>query len=119
MHYKYDVLLPFIRSIREKLGWKHCQSITDWMTAISWFDDDIPQLQTMIFEACKALDNSECIIWNKHLVSLAGTQQPCDMSPVFCLLKNLQEQTTARNDMQLTWRIPFATSLRFNCIPED
>ena len=99
MHYKYDAFLPFILQIRVKLEWKPCQSIPDWMTEISWFDGDIPQLQTMMFEAREALDNSKCIIRNKHTVSSAGTQQPYNMSPVFYLLKDLQERTTAWNDI--------------------
>ena len=59
MHYNDDVLLPFIRSIHDKLGWKPGQPISDWMTAISWFGGNIPQLQTILFEAREALDNSE------------------------------------------------------------
>ena len=101
MHCKYDALLPFIRQICEKLEWKPCKSIPDWMTAISWFDGNIPHLQTMMFEAREALDNSECIIRNKHTVSSAGTQQPYNMSPVFYLLKDLQERTTAWNDISV------------------
>ena len=50
MHYNVDVLLPFIKSIRMKLGWKPGEPIPEWMTAISWFDGDIPQLQTMLCE---------------------------------------------------------------------
>ena len=68
------------------------------MKEISWFDGDIPQLQTMMFKAREALDKSECIIQNKHLVPSTVTQQPCDLSPVFRLLKYLHAQTTARND---------------------
>ena len=48
MHYNDDMLLPFIKSIREALGLKPGQNILEWMTAVSWFDGDIPQLQTML-----------------------------------------------------------------------
>jgi hypothetical protein len=68
------------------------------MTAVSWFDGDIPQLQTMLFEAREALDLSLSIIRNKHAASATGTQQPCDLSPVFRLLKCLQAKTTASED---------------------
>ena len=66
--------------------------------AISWFNGDIPQLHTMMSDARAALDNTEWIIKNKHSASSTGTQQPCNMSPVFFLLKYLQAQTTAQND---------------------
>ena len=63
--------------------------------AISWFDGDIPQLQTMLFEAREAVDLAERIIRNKHAAAATGTQQPCDLSPVFRLLKFIQLRTTA------------------------
>eukprot|EP00985_Skeletonema_marinoi_P012818 scaffold6265_cov120-Skeletonema_marinoi.AAC.10 len=66
MHYNDKVLLPFIRSIREKLGWKKGQQIPDYLKACSWFDGDIGQLQTMIDEAREALDEAEKICRNKH-----------------------------------------------------
>ena len=83
MHYNDDVLLPFIWSIRQQLGWKPGKKITEWMKEISWFDGNIPHLQTMMFKAREALDKSECIIQNKYLVPSTVTQQPCDLSPVF------------------------------------
>ena len=45
MHYNDDVLIPFIKSICEALGWKPGQDIPEWMRAVSWFDGDIPQLR--------------------------------------------------------------------------
>jgi hypothetical protein len=101
MHYNDDVLLPFIKSIREKLGektgWKVGQPVPEWLTACSWFDGDIGQLQTMLFEAREALDDAERIIRNKHSAAATGTQQPCDLSPVFRLLKQLQLKSTAKD----------------------
>ena len=55
MHYNDDVLLPFIKSIHIKLGWKPGEPIPEWITAISWFDGDIPQLQTMLCKSCEKL----------------------------------------------------------------
>ena len=80
------------------LGWNPSQPITKWTTSISLFDGDNPQIQNMLFEAHEELDNAECIIRNKHLASSMGTQQPCDLSPVFRLLKVLQTRTTSWND---------------------
>lgn len=59
MHYNDKVLLPFIQAIRERLGLKEGQSVPEWMKAVSWFDGDIGQLQTMLFEAREALDEAE------------------------------------------------------------
>jgi len=98
MHYNDDVLLPFIQSIREEFGWKPGQEIPEWLTAVSWFDGDIPQLQTMLYEAREALDVTESIIRNKHAAAATGTQQPCDLSPVFRLLKFIQKRLTATED---------------------
>ena len=97
MQYNDDVLRPFIKSIREALGWKEGQEIPEWMTAISWFDGDIPQLQTMLFEAREAIDIAERILRNKHSAAATGTQQPCDLSPVFRLLKFMQARATAKD----------------------
>ena len=99
IHYNDDVLLPFIRSIRQKLGWKPDTPVPDYLKAASWFDGDIGQLQTMLFEAREALDNAEKICRNKHAAAATGTQQPCDLSPVFKLLKYIQKNTTAKDDM--------------------
>ena len=50
IHYNDDILLPFIKSVREAFGWEPGQQVPEWMTALSWFDGDIPQLQTMLYE---------------------------------------------------------------------
>ena len=68
------------------------------MTAISWFDGNIPQLQTMLYESREAANLANRIIRNKHAASSTGTQQPCDLSPVFCLRKKYQQRSTAKND---------------------
>ena len=98
IHYNDDVLLPFIQGLREKLGLRPGQEIPEWMTAVSWFDGDIPQLQTMLYEAREAIDAAERIIRNKHSAAATGTQQPCDLSPVFRLLKYIQSRATAVGD---------------------
>ena len=66
------------------------------MTALSWFDGDIPQLQTMLYEAREAVDVTDRVIRNKHAAAATGTQQPCDLSPIFRLLKFMQKRTTAK-----------------------
>ena len=68
------------------------------MKAISWFDGDIGQLQTMMFEAREALDEAKQICRNKHSAAATGTQQPCDLSPVFRILRQKQNSMTARGD---------------------
>ena len=72
IHYNDEVLVPFIRSIREKLGWKNGQAIPDCLKACSWFDGDIGQLQTMIDEAREAMDDAEKIVRNKHSAASTG-----------------------------------------------
>ena len=98
MDYNDNVLLPFIAALRKKLGLIDGQEIPEWMTAISWFDGDITQLQTMLFESRAALDLAEKIVRNKHAAGATGTQQTCDLSPVFWLLKKLELTTTADDD---------------------
>ena len=93
------MLLPFIRSIREKLGWKNGQPVPESLKACSWFDGDIGQLQTMLFESREALDDVEKICRNKHSAAATGTQQPCDLSPIFRLLKEMQKRVTAKDDV--------------------
>ena len=52
IHYNDEVLLPFIRSIRKQLGWlfdpESDVPVPEYLKAVSWFDGDIGQLQTMI-----------------------------------------------------------------------
>eukprot|EP00581_Thalassiosira_minuscula_P029319 CAMPEP_0183773492 /NCGR_PEP_ID=MMETSP0739-20130205/39167_1 /TAXON_ID=385413 /ORGANISM="Thalassiosira miniscula, Strain CCMP1093" /LENGTH=201 /DNA_ID=CAMNT_0026014477 /DNA_START=100 /DNA_END=702 /DNA_ORIENTATION=+ len=116
MHYNDEVLVPFIRAIREALGWKKGQPVPECLKAVSWSDGDIGQLQTLIFEAREALDEAEMICRNKHSAAATGTQQPCDLSPVFRLLKQLQLRSTAKDDVAcgLAERIDkiFSTYLR-------
>jgi hypothetical protein len=97
IHYNDDILLPFIKSVREAFGWEAGQQVPEWMTSISWFDGDIPQLQTMLYEAREAVDVTDRVIRNKHAAAATGTQQPCDLSPIFRLLKFMQKRTTAKN----------------------
>ena len=99
IHYNDDVLLPFISSLREKLGWKNGQPVPESLKACSWFDGDIGQLQTMLFESREALDDVEKICRNKHSAAATGTQQPCDLSPIFRLLKEMQKRVTAKDDV--------------------
>ena len=82
IHYNDDVLLPFICAIRQKLGWKRHQPVPPSLKAVSWFDGNIGQLQTMLYKAREALDTSERLCRNKHSVAATGTQQPCDLSAV-------------------------------------
>jgi len=56
---------------------------TDCLKACSWFDRDIGQLQTMIDEAREAMDDAEKTVRNKHSAASTGTQQPCDLVPLF------------------------------------
>ena len=90
--------MPFIQELHKALGWKVGQPVPDCMKAVSWFDGDIGQLQTMIDEAREALDDADKICRNKHSAASTGTQQPCDLSPVFKLLKQLQKRLTAKDD---------------------
>ena len=52
----------------------------------------------MCFEARQAMDETERICRNKHSAAATGTQQPCDLSPVFRLLRHLQNNSTAVDD---------------------
>lgn len=98
IHYNDNVLLLFIQEIRKALGWKKGKPVPDCMTVVSWFDGYIGQLQTMIDKAREALDDTEKICCNKHSATSAGTQQPCDLSPVFKLMKQLQKIMNAKRD---------------------
>ena len=98
IHYNDDVLMPFIREIRKTFDWKPGQDVSECLKAVSWFNGDIGQLQTMCFEARQAMDETERICRNKHSAAATGTQQPCDLSPVFRLLRHLQNNSTAVGD---------------------
>ena len=81
------MLIPFIEQVRELFGWKRGQPVPEWLEAISWSDGDIAQLQILMFVAREALDEAERIIRNKHTAGATGTEKPCDLSPVFKLIK--------------------------------
>ena len=99
MQYNDDVLVPFIRKLREDLGWTPGDPVPEWMTAVSWFDGDIlPQLQAMVYESRESADLADQITRNKHAASATGTQQPCDLSPVFRPMKKHQKKNTSKND---------------------
>ena len=51
----------------------------------------------MLFEAREAIDIAKRILWNKHSAAATVTQQPCDLSPVFRLLKFMQARATAKD----------------------
>ena len=53
----------------------------------------------MLYEAREALDDVEKIARNKHSATSTGTQQPCDLSPVFRLLKQMQKHATANDSV--------------------
>ena len=61
------------------------------------FYRDIGQLQTMAYKAHGLLDGAERIYRNKHAAADTGTQQPCDLSLVFWLLRQLQKILTERD----------------------
>ena len=98
MQYNDDVMLPFIREIRKTLGWKEGQPVADSMKCVSWCDGDIGQLQTMLFESREVADEVDKICRNKHAAAATGTQQPCDLSPVFRNLKQILKKSTAKGD---------------------
>ena len=68
-------ILPFIDSFRKELGWKEGQPAAESVKAISWFDGDIGQLQTIMFEAREVLDEAKRICRNKHSAAATGTRQ--------------------------------------------
>ena len=98
IHYNDNVFMPFVREIRKKLGWTPGQEVPEYLKAVSWFDGDIGQLQTMLYEERAATDDAERIVRNKHSAAATGTQQPCDLAPIFCILRQLQSMTTAVDD---------------------
>ena len=81
-------------------GWVPGQPVPEWLEAILWSDGDIAQLQTFLFEAREALDEAERIVRNKHTASSTGTQQPCDLSPVFRLIKAVQARLSGKDTMK-------------------
>ena len=80
------------------VGWTPGTEVDDWLKCCSWFDGDIGQLKTMLYEACEELDKLDKIVRNKHSTAATGTQQPCNLSPIFKLIKLLQSKTTATDD---------------------
>ena len=66
---------------------------------MSWSDGDIAQLQTLMFEACSALDEAERIIRNKHTAGATGRQQPCNLGPLFRLMKDLARRLSGQDSM--------------------
>ena len=64
------------------------------------------KLQTMMFEARRATDVTMIIIRNKHSAAATGTQQPCDLSSVIRLLKEVSERLTTNNDVAATIGLP-------------
>ena len=52
----------------------------------------------MVFEAREAVNEAKQICRNKHSAAATGTQQPCDLSPEFRLLRQKQNSMTARGD---------------------
>ena len=52
----------------------------------------------MLYEERAATDDAERIVRNKHSAAATGTQQPCDLAPIFRILRQLQSMTTAVDD---------------------
>ena len=52
----------------------------------------------MLCEDRLATSDAERIVRNKHSAAATGTQQPCDLAPIFCILRQLQSVTTAVDD---------------------
>ncbi len=96
-HYNNHVLLPFIRKIRQQLGWTPGNPIPEWLKVCCWCDGDIPQLQAMLIEANDKLDEMEKIVRNKHPAAGTGRYQPADLSPFFKILHFVSDRTTAKN----------------------
>jgi len=70
---------------------KKGQIVPDCFEACSYFDGDIEPLQTMLNEAYEAWEDAEKIVQSKHAAASTGTYQPCDLSSVFRLLKQMQK----------------------------
>ena len=99
IHYNDEVLLPLcIGKVHKELGLKVGWPVAESTKAISWFDGDIEQLRTMMFEAREALDEARRMCRNTHSAAATGTRQPCDVSPVFRVSRKPQSSRTARGD---------------------
>ena len=81
--------MPFITRLREEYGNYSGGKIPDEMTASSWHDGGIKQLQSIV----NAVDEYKemKISTSKHNLAQSGTKRPCDKSHAFKLVNRLQK----------------------------
>ena len=95
--YQQEILIPFINSTRneyDSFEFKEGEPIPDRLTAVSWFDGDLCQIQNQVRSESIDLYKKNKIIACKQSASRSGTEQPADVSAVFPLLKKLSGEFT-------------------------
>jgi hypothetical protein len=92
------VLLPFVNDIRQSLGQAPgTLDIDEALTAVSWQDGDHAQLAAVTAEDLLEEYKQQRITMCKHNPGRTGVEQPCDLSPIFMLLKALEKTMTCKN----------------------
>lgn len=90
--------------------------VPESLKAVSWCDGTIGQLQNILFQSRETEDEKERICRNKQSAAATGTQQLCDLAPIFRILRKTANTVTVKDDIACgladTIQTLFSTKLR-------
>jgi hypothetical protein len=93
-YYQKHVLMPWIDELRKECGYdaESGLAVPDELTAVSWKDGDISQINAIAKDHQIYTDNK--VIANKQNAARTGVEQPADLCKVFKEVKRLASVTT-------------------------
>lgn len=90
-HYREKVLKPLIKRCRTDLRLLHGEAFEGIAaTCVAWLDGARAQIKSIVEDLEHHLTNIDNLIHCKHSAGATGVQQPCDLSPIFRILKALE-----------------------------
>jgi hypothetical protein len=98
--YRNKVLLPFVAQVRTAyFGHEPGTPVPEELRAAVYCDGANLQLKAITNPEQQLLDKELKICDGKQAGGATGTQQPCDLSPVFRLLKQMEKQSKSEDMM--------------------
>ena len=89
-------MIPFIRANHALIGHVEGTAVPDELTAVTWMDGaHCPIAAAAVNEVSLEIEAKLKILSAKHAAATSATTQPCDLSPVFKVVKQAAKMGTA------------------------
>lgn len=110
--YRTAIMRPFVQANRANLGHVDGTPVPDDFTAVTWMDGAALPIAAVVDELSLEVEALLKIIVCKHCAASSATEQPCDLSVIFRVLKLLAATGTTTTPAQRSLRAKIKSSIQ-------